>query len=429
MVEQIQNTEAEKLLLGAILKDPDVAKELTIEHKHISVMHRHIFEAITKIVAENEKVDLATISAYLPPGAMSQVDWRGIKDHVPSARSHETYQRLILESYKHNELKRMAQSFLEESSEHVSKESFESFINEVTQLNLTHHVQKDFDLQSVLLDIWNDAESGVVDQGILTGYSELDRMTNGIKKTELTIVAARPSVGKTAFAINISNALMSRDAFGHLYSLEMGEKKFVIRMLTAEGNIDSMKMRNPRDYFEASDWERLSYATAAINKQSMYIHEASNVKVAQIYANTKKLMRQHPDKEHFVVIDYLQLLTPTSNKVNRNEQISEISRALKNMAMDLNIPVIALSQLSRGVEQRQDKRPMLSDLRESGSIEQDADNVLFLYRDDYYDKESEKKDIIEIIIAKQREGPVGTVELAYIREYNKFVNLERRYAS
>lgn len=261
--------------------------------------------------------------------------------------------------------------------------------------------------------------------GIPTGFSELDRMTAGFQRNDLIIVAARPSVGKTAFALNIAqNVATKTDENVAIFSLEMGAEQLVMRMLCAEGNIDAQNLRTGN--LTPDDWGKLTMAMGSLSNAGIYIDDTPGIRVSDIRAKCRRLKQEKG--LGLIIIDYLQLIQGSGrNRENRQQEVSEISRSLKALARELEVPVIALSQLSRSVEQRQDKRPMMSDIRESGSIEQDADIVAFLYRDDYYNTESENKNIIEIIIAKQRNGPVGTVQLAFVKEYNKFVNLERRY--
>ena len=262
--------------------------------------------------------------------------------------------------------------------------------------------------------------------GIPTGFAELDKMTAGFQRNDLIIVAARPSVGKTAFALNIAqNVATKTDENVAIFSLEMGAEQLVMRMLCAEGNIDAQRLRTGS--LTDEDWGKLTMAMGSLSNAGIFIDDTPGVRVKEIRAKCRRL-KQEQGGLGMILIDYLQLIQGSGRSgENRQQEVSEISRSLKALARELQVPVIALSQLSRGVEQRQDKRPMMSDIRESGSIEQDADIVAFLYRDDYYDKESENKNIIEIIIAKQRNGPTGTVSLAFVKEYNKFVNLERRF--
>lgn len=261
--------------------------------------------------------------------------------------------------------------------------------------------------------------------GIPTGFTELDKMTAGFQRNDLIIVAARPSVGKTAFSLNIAqNVATKTDENVAIFSLEMGSDQLVMRMLCAEGNIDAQRLRTGS--LTSDDWAKLTMAMGSLSNAGIYIDDTPGIKVNEIRAKCRRLKQEQG--LGMVLIDYLQLIQGSGKSgENRQQEVSEISRTLKGIARELQVPVIALSQLSRGVESRQDKRPMMSDIRESGSIEQDADIVAFLYREDYYDRETENKNTIEIIIAKQRNGPVGSVELAFVKEFNKFVNLERRF--
>jgi replicative DNA helicase len=262
--------------------------------------------------------------------------------------------------------------------------------------------------------------------GIPSGFHDLDKMTSGFQRSDLIIVAARPSVGKTAFALNIAqNVGVRAGETVAIFSLEMSATQLVQRIICAEGNIDASKMRSGRLDTE-EDWHKLTMAMSTLAEANIFIDDSATITVADIRAKCRRLKVEKG--LGLIVIDYLQLIQGRGKSgENRQQEVSEISRTLKAIARELEVPVIALSQLSRGVEQRQDKRPMMSDLRESGSIEQDADIVAFLYRDDYYDQESEKKNRIEIIIAKQRNGPVGTVELGFQQHYNKFVSLNLHY--
>ncbi|CCQ19358.1 Replicative DNA helicase [Listeria monocytogenes] len=250
-------------------------------------------------------------------------------------------------------------------------------------------------------------------------------MTAGFQRNDLIIVAARPSVGKTAFALNIAqNVATKTDENVAIFSLEMGAEQLVMRMLCAEGNINAQNLRTGA--LTSDDWQKLTIAMGTLSNSGIYIDDTPGVRVNEIRSKCRRLKQE--TGLGMIVIDYLQLIAGSGRGgENRQQEVSEISRSLKALARELEVPVIALSQLSRSVEQRQDKRPMMSDIRESGSIEQDADIVAFLYREDYYDREGENDGTIEIIIAKQRNGPVGDVKLAFVKEYNKFVNLEVRY--
>ena len=260
--------------------------------------------------------------------------------------------------------------------------------------------------------------------GVPTGFAELDYKTAGLHGSELILVAARPAMGKTAFALNLAtNAALRGNAPVAIFSLEMSKDQLVNRILCSEAMVDSNKVRTGK--LDEDDWVKLAGAIGPLSEAEMYIDDTPGISVMEIRTKCRKLKMEK--NIGLVVIDYLQLVQGNKRTASREQEISEISRSLKILAKEINVPVIALSQLSRAVEQRPDHRPMLSDLRESGAIEQDADIVMFLYRDDYYNKESEKKDIAEVIIAKQRGGQTGTVELLWMGNYTKFVNLERRF--
>jgi replicative DNA helicase len=273
--------------------------------------------------------------------------------------------------------------------------------------------------------VYNNRQSGIKVTGIPSGFTDLDDLTSGFQRSDLIIVAARPSVGKTAFALNVAqNAGFVQPEPVAIFSLEMGAAQLVQRMISANGCINATSLRNGE--MMAKDWENLTLSIGSLSNCNILIDDSPTITVNEIRAKCRKLKRERGLS--MILIDYIQLISGSGKgKENRQQEVSEISRKLKHLARELDVPVVALSQLSRGVEQRQDKRPMMSDLRESGSLEQDADIVAFLYRDDYYNRESERKNIIEVIVAKQRNGPVGTVELAFLKHINKFVDLDRRH--
>src|SRR5699024_4467971 len=279
-------------------------------------------------------------------------------------------------------------------------------------------------IKDVLIGVYDNIETlyNAKDDvtGIPTGYRDLDRITSGFQPNDLIIIAARPSMGKTAFALNIAqNVATGTDENVAIFSLEMGAEQLVQRMLSAEGNIDSQRLRTGK--LNDEDWSKLTMAMGSLSNAGIYIDDSPGIRVADIRSKCRRLKQEHG--LGMIIIDYLQLIQGSENsRENRQQEVSEISRSLKGLARELEVPLIALSQLSRSVEQRQDKRPMMSDLRESGSIEQDADIVGFLYREDYYETAKDEEagndpdnQNIEIIISKQRNGPTGTVELAFVR--------------
>ncbi|AOH57359.1 replicative DNA helicase [Peribacillus muralis] len=445
MIEQFQdrippqNVEAEQAVLGAIFLEPSsltVTSEVLIPEDFYRSSHQKIFNVMIKLNDEGKAVDLITVTEELAAtknleevGGVSYLS--ELAGSVPTAANVEYYARIVEEKSLLRRLIRTATNIAQEgySREDEVEELLgeaEKTIMEVAQRKNSGSFQN---IKDVLVATYDNIEiltnrKGDV-TGIPTGFAELDRMTAGFQRNDLIIVGARPSVGKTAFALNIAqNVATKTEENVAIFSLEMGAEQLVMRMLCAEGNINAQNLRTGS--LTDEDWRKLTMAMGSLSNAGIYIDDTPGVRIGEIRSKCRRLKQEHG--LGMILIDYLQLIQGDGRSGdNRQQEVSEISRSLKALARELKVPVIALSQLSRGVEQRQDKRPMMSDIRESGSIEQDADIVAFLYRDDYYDKESENKNIIEIIIAKQRNGPVGTVSLAFVKEYNKFVNLERRF--
>ena len=352
-----------------------------------------------------------------------------IANSVPTAANIVHYARIVEEKALLRRLIRVATSIVEDG--YSREDEVEALLAEAEKNMMEVSNRKnagDFQhIKDVLVETYDSIEllhtqKGDV-TGIPTGFRDLDKITAGFQRNDLIIVAARPSVGKTAFALNVAqNVATKTDENVAIFSLEMGAEQLVMRMLCAEGNIDAQVLRTGA--LEAEDWRKLTMAMGSLSNAGIFIDDSPGIRVNDIRSKCRRLQQEHG--LGMIMIDYMQLIAGSGSKPgeNRQQEVSEISRSLKSLARELKVPVIALSQLSRGVEQRQDKRPMMSDLRESGSIEQDADIVSFLYREDYYDKETENQNMIEIIIAKQRNGPTGTVTLAFAKEYNKFVNID-----
>jgi replicative DNA helicase len=434
-----QNIEAEQALLGAIFLEPSsltLASELLIPEDFYRASHQKIFTCMLKLSDQGEPVDLVTVTSELADqkileevGGVSYLS--DLANSVPTAANVEYYGKIVEEK---SILRRLIRTATHIASEGYAREDeVEVLLNEAEKNILEVAQRKNSgvfqNIKDVLVQTYDDIEvlhnrKGDI-TGIPTGFSDLDRMTAGFQRNDLIIVAARPSVGKTAFALNIAqNVATKTDENVAIFSLEMGAQQLVMRMLCAEGNIDAQRLRTGS--LTADDWGKLTMAMGSLSNAGIYIDDTPGIRVGEIRSKCRRLKQE--GGLGMVLIDYLQLIQGNGRSgENRQQEVSEISRALKALARELEVPVIALSQLSRGVEQRQDKRPMMSDIRESGSIEQDADIVAFLYREDYYEKDTENQNIIEIIIAKQRNGPVGTVQLAFVKEYNKFVNLERRF--
>ncbi|WP_419882568.1 replicative DNA helicase [Peribacillus sp. B-H-3] len=433
-----QNVEAEQAVLGAIFLEPSsltVTSEMLIPEDFYRSSHQKIFNVMLNLNDEGKAVDLITVTEELAAaknleevGGVSYLS--ELAASVPTAANIEYYARIVEEKSLLRRLIRTATNIAQEG--YSREDEVENLLGEAEK-NIMEVAQRKNsgafqNIKDVLVRTYDNIEvltnrKGDV-TGIPTGFAELDRMTAGFQRNDLIIVAARPSVGKTAFALNIAqNVATKTEENVAIFSLEMGAEQLVMRMLCAEGNINAQNLRTGS--LTDEDWRKLTMAMGSLSNAGIYIDDTPGVRIGDIRSKCRRLKQEHG--LGMILIDYLQLIQGNGRSgENRQQEVSEISRSLKALARELQVPVIALSQLSRGVEQRQDKRPMMSDIRESGSIEQDADIVAFLYRDDYYDKESENKNIIEIIIAKQRNGPVGTVSLAFVKEYNKFVNLERR---
>lgn len=433
-----QNLEAEMAVLGAILLDGEAlvtAMERIASDDFYRTAHQYIYEAMIEIAEANEPVDLVTLTARLQD--KKQLEEIGgvaylaqLANTVPTAANIDYYAQIVEEKSMLRRLIRAATNIV--TNGYAGEEEVGALLSDaearIMEISNRRTGSGFHAIKDVLMEVFERVEHlsqmRGTSTGIPSGFIDLDKMTSGFQRSDLIIVAARPSVGKTAFALNVAQniGVRAKETVA-IFSLEMGAAQLVQRMICAEGNIEATGMRNGD--MKGDDWEKLTMAIGALSEASIYIDDSASVTVADIRAKCRRLKKEKG--LGMILIDYLQLIQGRGKGDNRQQEVSEISRTLKQIARELNVPVIALSQLSRGVEQRQDKRPMMSDLRESGSIEQDADIVAFLYRDDYYDKETEKKNIIEIIIAKQRNGPVGTVELAFLKQYNKFVSLDRTH--
>ncbi|KQL51308.1 replicative DNA helicase [Heyndrickxia shackletonii] len=434
-----QNIEAEQAVLGAVFLEPSsliTASEILIPEDFYRNAHQIIFNIFLKLNDAGKAVDLVTVAEEL--AASKQLEDVGgisylseLAGSVPTAANIEYYARIVGEKSLLRRLIRTATTIAtdgytrEDEVDELLSEAERSIMEVANRKNAgAFHNIKDVLVRTYdNIELLHNRKGDIT--GIPTGFTELDSMTAGFQRNDLIIVAARPSVGKTAFALNIAQNVGTKAGENvAIFSLEMGAEQLVMRMLCAEGNINAQNLRTGS--LTDEDWRKLTMAMGSLSNSGIFIDDTPGIRINEIRSKCRRLKQEHG--LGMILIDYLQLIQGSGrSNENRQQEVSEISRSLKALARELEVPVIALSQLSRGVEQRQDKRPMMSDIRESGSIEQDADIVAFLYRDDYYDKESENKNIIEIIIAKQRNGPVGTVSLAFVKEYNKFVNLERRF--
>ena len=433
------DVEAEQAVLGSMLTDKDAvisAIEVLKEEDFYRTDNRAIYEAILNLYNRAEPVDIITVKAELESlGKFEQVGGleylASLPDKVPTTANATKYIKIVEEKSILRNLIKTANEIIElgyDPTEDVSDimEGAEKKIFNIMQ-------NKDKKSYAVIKDVLVDSFTQLEElynrkqhiTGVPSGFTELDYKTAGFHSSDLVLIAARPAMGKTAFALNIAtNVAVRANVPVAIFSLEMSKEQLVNRILCSEAMVDSNKVRTGK--LEEDDWTKLAGSIGPLSEAEIYIDDTPGISITEIRAKCRKLKLEK--NIGMVVIDYLQLVQG-SNKRNgsREQEISEISRSLKILAKEIGVPVIALSQLSRAAEQRPDHRPMLSDLRESGAIEQDADIVMFLYRDDYYNPDSEKKDIAEVIIAKHRGGSLGTVDLLWLGSYTKFVNLEKRF--
>ena len=431
--------EAEQAVLGSMLTDKDAvisAIEVLKEEDFYRTDNRAIYEAILNLYNRAEPIDIITVKAELESiGKFEQVGGltylASLPDKVPTTANAMKYIKIVEEKSTLRNLIKTANEIIElgyDPTEDVEDimESAEKKIFDIMQ----NKDKKGYaPIQDILVESFNQLEELYNRKqhitGVPSGFIELDYKTAGFHGSDLVLIAARPAMGKSAFALNIAtNAAVRANVPVVIFSLEMSKEQMVNRILCSEAMVDSNKVRTGK--LEEDDWTKLAGSIGPLSDSEIYIDDTPGISVSEIRAKCRKLKLEK--NIGMVLIDYLQLVQGSNKRSgSREQEISEISRSLKILAKELNVPVIALSQLSRAVEQRPDHRPMLSDLRESGAIEQDADIVMFLYRDDYYNKESEKKDIAEVIIAKHRGGSLGTVELLWLGSYTKFVNWEKRF--
>lgn len=431
------NIEAEQNVVGSMLMDKEVisvVSEIVCGDDFYSKQYGITFDAIVELHEEGRSVDALTLSdrltaKELPPEYSSTEYFIGLVSATITSANAKYYAEIIAEKAVLRKLIRLNEEI--ENTCYAGKENLEVILED-TEKKVFDLVQRrntgDFvPIRQVVMNAMDKIESAAKNQGsvtgIATGFSDLDYRTAGMQPADLILVAARPSMGKTAFVLNIAQhvAFKLNDCVA-IFSLEMSKEQLVNRLFSLESRVDAQHLRTGN--LSDSEWEKLIESAGVIGKSNLIIDDTPGISIAELRSKCRKYKLEHDLK--MIIIDYLQLMSGSGRgSDSRQQEISDISRSLKALARELHVPVIALSQLSRAVEQRPDHRPMLSDLRESGAIEQDADVVMFIYRDDYYNKDTERKGIAEIIIAKQRNGPIGTVDLVWLPEYTKFANLER----
>ncbi len=430
------NAEAEQAVIGCMLLNKDAiiaATEIITAEDFYQQQYAVVFETITELFNEGKAVDMVTLADRLrekdvPPEVGTLDFFRDAIAAVSISARVTDYANIVYE-------KSMLRKLIKVNEDIASKcylgrdrlddilENTETEIFDVLQKRTTKTFTPiDVIMSDVIDTIDKASRSNNSVTGLATGFRDLDIKTSGLQKSDLVLIAARPSMGKTAFVLNLAQQIsIKQKRVTAIFSLEMSKEQLVTRLLSMQSGIDNMNLRNGK--LTENDWADLVESSGDIAQSSLYIDDTPGITVGELRSKCRKLKLER--NLELVIIDYLQLMSGRGRAGDsRQQEISDISRSLKALAREIQTPVIALSQLSRACETRPDHRPMLSDLRESGAIEQDADVVMFLYRDDYYNKDTEKKNIAEVILAKQRNGPIGTVELAWLPERTKFANLE-----
>jgi replicative DNA helicase len=435
--------EAEQSVLGGLLLDNSAADkigDILAGEDFYNDAHRSVFAAIMSLIADNKPADVVTVAEAL--ASLKKLDYVGgmaylgaLVENVPTAANIRRYAEIVRErsilrrlaaaggeiaDTAYNPLGRSVREILDQAETRVfeiaehgarGQQGFQELRPLLTQV-----------VERIELLFARENPSDVT--GVPTGFTDLDRLTSGLQEGDLIVIAGRPSMGKTALALNVAEhiALSSRVKLPvAVFSMEMGATQLAMRLIGSVGRLDQHKIRTGQ--LSPDDWERLSDALGRLSDAAIHIDETAALNALELRARARRLARQYGGKLGAIVVDYLQLMQAVAQGENRATEISEISRSLKALAKELKVPVIALSQLNRSLEQRPNKRPIMSDLRDSGAIEQDSDLILFIYRDEVYNEDTQDKGVAEIIVGKQRNGPIGTVKLAFLGQYTRFENL------
>ena len=431
--------EAEQSVIGSMIMDKDAiisANEILIEDDFYHKQYGILFQSMIELYNDGKPVDLVTLQNKLkekdvPQEVQSLEFVRDLVTSVPTSANIKYYANIVKDMAMKRKLIHVMEDI--ENECYVGKESLDSIMDktehDVFALTSSRQTGDYVPIRQVVMNALEKIEKASQQQGtvtgIPTGFIDLDYRTAGLQPSDLILVAARPSMGKTAFVLNLAqHVAFHENMCTAIFSLEMSKEQLVNRLFSLESRVDAQALRTGN--LSDADWEQLVEGAGIIGDSELIIDDTPGISISEMRSKCRKYKLEHDLK--LIIIDYLQLMSGSGRgSESRQQEISDISRSLKALARELSVPVIALSQLSRAVEQRPDHRPMLSDLRESGAIEQDADVVMFIYRDDYYNKDTELTGISEIIIAKQRNGPIGTVNLAWLPQYTKFANLERDF--
>ncbi|MCS1384803.1 replicative DNA helicase [Lysinibacillus sphaericus] len=409
---------AEKSLLGTMLHENYLIADSNLEAAHfISQVHQNIFTSMVQLVSERKAVDYITLLTTREPIELGGANYLAELGSFASATKFEEYETIVLENWRERTKRQMMEQAQQEDWGIAEiQHALDKLMTQYTTTNTSIKA----DLMQMAKRPFEQEKSK---SGVLTGLLDLDKLLNGFQDAELTIIAARPSMGKTDTMNHIALKAGWDGYLPIIFSLEMSRTTLIDRLIAATGNFNRLKMRNPYEYFTDGQKEKWMSTLGMLDNANIEIDDRAGMTVPQIRATARKIIKANPDKKPVILIDYLQIIRVSNPRDNQTQAIGQISWDLKQMAKEFNCPVICLAQLNRSVEQRQDKRPVMSDLRDSGNIEQDADVIAFLYRDDYYAKESERQNMLEFIIAKHRNGPTGTVFASYVKDTGRLSNL------
>ena len=431
------SVEAEQSVIGAMLMDKDAiltASEMITGDDFYNQQYGVLFDAMVELYSNGRPVDPVTLQASLiekgVPQEISNLEYiADLISAVPTSANVKYYAEIVGDRALSRRLIKANEQIM--NACYLGQENIEDILDKaeksVFELAQNGRISETVPIEDIMLNVLKKVSAASKNKGavtgIATGFADLDYKTSGFQRSDLILLAARPSMGKTAFVLNIAQYVaIKKKKPVIMFSLEMSGEQLASRLVAMESKVDSQKIRTGD--LNGNQWMDLTYGAKAIADSGLIIDDTPGISVTEMRSKCRKYKLEHPDLA-MIIIDYLQLMSASKRSDSRQQEISDISRSLKALARELDVPVVALSQLSRAVEKRDDKRPMLSDLRESGAIEQDADVVMFIYRDEYYNKESTRHGIAEIIIAKQRNGPTGTVELLWLPQYTKFVNLAK----
>ncbi len=409
---------AEKSLLGTMLHENYLIADSNLEAAHfISQVHQNIFTSMLQLVSERKAVDYITLLTTREPIELGGANYLAELGSFASATKFEEYETIVLENWRERSKRQMMEQAQQEDWGIAEiQHALDKLMTQYTTTNTSIKA----DLMQMAKRPFEQENSKT---GVLTGLLDLDKLLNGFQDAELTIIAARPSMGKTDTMNHIALKAGWDGYLPIIFSLEMSRITLIDRLIAATGNFNRLKMRNPYEYFTDGQKEKWMSTLGMLDNANIEIDDRAGMTVPQIRATARKIIKANPDKKPVILIDYLQIIRVSNPRDNQTQAIGQISWDLKQMAKEFNCPVICLAQLNRSVEQRQDKRPVMSDLRDSGNIEQDADVIAFLYRDDYYAKESERQNMLEFIIAKHRNGPTGTVFASYVKDTGRLSNI------